>query len=263
MAYGLVQGVDLTMPGLPPQASGARVAHLSDLHIRRRRPRTRLMDRIAVQLTALRLDLLVLTGDYMTRPGDEPAAIDGLRRIVERVRPRWGCVGVFGNHDSPEFIAEAVALPVTWLQNDVHAIDAAAIQVLGLGWPGDTVAMARAMAAAAQSSPHVFRLALCHTPSAFPALADLNVPLLLAGHTHGGQIRLPTGRALRNNTDLPLHLSSGILRHRHSLAAVSRGIGETTIPLRMFCSPHIPMYTLRHGPMPGQAAATIIRIHHW
>jgi predicted MPP superfamily phosphohydrolase len=104
---------------------------------------------------------------------------------------------------------------------------------------------------------------LSHMPHFLGHAADMGMHAVFAGHTHGGQIRLPTGHALVNSTDLPLHLTSGLLRHRDTLAAVSRGVGVTRFPLRLFCPAHVPIYNLRRGPMPGEASQGIVCVRMW
>lgn len=132
--------------------------------------------------------------------------------------------------------------------------------------------LARTTAPAAPPSPSAARasqarparLMLAHYPSCITTAADMNVDTLFSGHTHGGQIRLPTGHALTNQSDLPLRLSSGILRHRDTLAAISRGIGETGFPRqRLFCPPQVPVYTLRRRSLPGRRLDTIELVRGW
>ena len=163
LAYGLIHPVDLALHSLPPKLQGLRIAHLSDLHIRRRRRRH---DMLIRQLTSTKL-----------------------------------------------------------------------------------------------------RLMLAHYPSWLPTAADMNVDLLFAGHTHGGQIRLPNGLTFNNACDLPRHLSSGILRHRDTLIAISRGLGEVGIPAinkwRLFCPPHVPIYTLRKGSTLGVPTQGLMRVVRW
>ena len=93
--------------------------------------------------------------------------------------------------------------------------------------------------------------------------ADMGVDIMIAGHTHGGQCRFPGRRAFTNSCDLPLRLTAGIMRHRNTLAVVTRGLGESRLPLRLFCPPQLPIYTLRRGPMRGRATDHIDCIERW
>jgi len=104
---------------------------------------------------------------------------------------------------------------------------------------------------------------LSHHPDALPTAADLGVDLMLAGHTHGGQCRLPTGRALANASRFPLAMTSGLLRHRDTLALVSRGLGETHLPMRVCCPRHVPLYTLRRRTTPGRSTPEITSVWQW
>jgi hypothetical protein len=96
-----------------------------------------------------------------------------------------------------------------------------------------------------------------------PIAADMGFDLVLSGHTHGGQVRLPPRWSLYNSSDLPLHLTSGVLRHRDALCAVSRGLGETTLPIRLFSPAHLPVYTLRRGRLPGRHCAVTANVQPW
>ncbi len=107
------------------------------------------------------------------------------------------------------------------------------------------------------------RLLLSHYPTYLPTAADLKVDVMFSGHTHGGQLRLPFYGPLYNSSDLPLSLSSGLLRCRNTLAAVSRGLGETFLPIRCFCPPQLPVYELHHGPMPGSDSWSLQNIRPW
>jgi hypothetical protein len=113
------------------------------------------------------------------------------------------------------------------------------------------------------TAPRTLRLMLAHYPGYLPTAADLGVDLVFSGHTHGGQCRIPPNRALHNSSDLPMHLTSGILRHQRTLCVVSRGLGESLLPLRLFCPPHIPVYTIRRGPLAGEATGAMVNLRPW
>lgn len=264
VAYGLIDPHDLALPHLPAGCDGLRIAHLSDLHISRPRKQLR---RLATQLLALRLDLVFLTGDYMDQPGDEEAALDALRDLCRDLRPRIGAFGVFGNHDLPAFRDEARKIPhVRWLHDESVALEGLPIEVMGLDMahqvPPDAARMLlRREPADADGG---LKLMVMHSPSSIPTAADAGVHVAFCGHTHGGQIRLPWGRALVNASDIPLRLTSGLLRHRDTLVVTSRGLGETGfLRKRFFCRPHAPVYTLRRRSLPGRHVEHIEMLRAW
>lgn len=273
----MIDNHTISLPQLAPQLEGISIAHLTDLHVQRPRKRFR---RLVDETKKLRADLVFLTGDYMSDPGDEPAAIEVLRAVVDQLNPNLGVFGVFGNHDSFAFRQMCDALPVRWLNNDATALDELPIDILGFENDRDTrpdaVALLRTMAGCVETngSGHEvdknaiptnrrLRLLLSHYPTLLPTAADLGVDLMFSGHTHGGQMRLPNRFAPYTSCDLPSKLATGVLRHRDTLALVSRGIGETFLPIRMLCPPHIPVYTLQHGELPGEQTSHIQSVVHW
>ena len=267
----LIQSVNLTLPTLPAGLEGLRIAHLSDLHIRRRRRRYANLELLSGHVG---VDLIVFTGDYITAAGDEEVGVEVMGQLCAALRPRLGLFGVFGNHDTYELRQMLEGLPVRWLSNESHLFNGLPLQITGLEddclVKPDSVASlfdrsfdGRDSRDAAGSGDLPLRLLLCHSPHMIPVAADLGVHLMLSGHTHGGQIRFPPNRALVNSTDLPLDLTSGILRHRNTLGAISRGLGEVRLPLRILCSPHLPVYTLRCGPLAGQLTDSIVNTCPW
>lgn len=267
IAYGLIEPIELTLPHLPRALEGLRIAHVSDLHVRRDGPA---YQRLENQLASQRFDLLVFTGDYIDRAerDQEPDARTVLERLARRARPRLGAFGVFGNHDTAllreQCLNNGEAGPIRWLSNASHTLPERPIELLGLDMLKNeyTDSVALVLDRAAQTpcetlhpdlahDERPLRLMLVHTPDMLTLAADLGVDLLLAGHTHGGQCRLPTGHPVINACDLPLRLTSGLMRCRDTLAGVSRGVGWTGLIPRICCRPHVPVYTLRRGTLPG------------
>ncbi|MFW6059015.1 MAG: metallophosphoesterase [Phycisphaeraceae bacterium] len=281
IAYGLLEPIELTLPHLPRALEGLRIAHISDLHVRRDGP---WYSRLETQLTSQRFDLIVLTGDYIDRTNGEQEihAHSVLLRLTQRLRPRLGTFGVFGNHDTALLRDQCHDVPIHWLNNENHHVSGRPLEVLGVetlryDLP-DSVALVlnrtpppaprekedddEANSALAPDE-RPLRVMLAHEPGVLPTAADLGVDLLLCGHTHGGQCRLPTGHPVINACDLPLSLTSGVLRCRDTLAGVSRGIGWTGWVPRLFCRPHVPVYTLRRGSLPGVHSEHIKNLHPW
>ncbi|MEM7681192.1 MAG: metallophosphoesterase [Planctomycetota bacterium] len=281
-AAGLIDPVDLALPDWPAGAPPLRLAHLSDLHVRGRVQRRHLA--LGAALRADPPDLICLTGDYMTNPGHEGAAYETLARVLDGLRPGLGVFGVFGNHDSDALIERCGDLPVRWLRNEAVRVEHAGVEIELSGLHidkkrrpdgaelaasmgamrgeqeglGDVMKSVRPSAhrisGDAVSGGRRFRLMLAHLPMALPLARDLGVDLLLSGHTHGGQIRLPGPRLLVNSCDMPLDKSTGVLRMGATMAAVSRGLGEVGLPMRLFCPAHCPVYTVTHGVAEGHAA---------
>ena len=267
----MIEPVTIWSPNLPPDIEGLTVAHLTDLHIRRPRARFR---RIAQAVGRLEADLVFLTGDYMSLPGDEDRSLTIMTDLCSRLRSRLGVFGVFGNHDTPKLREMFQPLPVQWLDNACHRPDGLPLDVIGFEaddqtWPDIVTAVTHMMTQQDTTGPtstdhaQPLRLLLCHYPTYLPTASDLGVDIMFAGHTHGGQWRLPGSYALFNSTDMPLSLTSGILRHRDTLCVVSRGLGENWIPLRFFCPPHLPVYTLRRGPLPGRRTGHVENVVPW
>lgn len=263
----LLDPIDLPLPGLTDRLVGCRLLHLTDLHARSHRSP---LDPLLHRLSAARLDLGLLTGDIQHRTADPAHAIDLLTRLTRTVSPRLGWFGVFGNHDSPAFRAAAEDLPIHWLINDTCTTPDGLLQILGLSpdadaGPADAVTLACRLAdtAAPPTAGPPIRLLLCHHPEQLITATDLHADLVFCGHTHGGQIRLPGGRALHIGADLPLRMGSGLLRCRDTLCVLSRGIGHSQVRIRLFCPPQAPLCTLRKAPMPGTASQAITLIRRW
>lgn len=269
----LIEAIDLPVVRLPERLDGLRIAHLTDLHARR--PRQRL-ERLALALVARRLDLVFLTGDYMTDPGDEAAAAEALRRLVAPLKPVLGTFGVFGNHDTREFVDAVQDLPVHWLRDEAarvvhegHPIDLLGLDMIRRQEPDPVNLLIHEGEAHAEreadndAEPAKVRLMLSHDARYVVTAADMEIDLVFSGHTHGGQVRLPGARPLFNSSQLPLSLTSGIFRHRDTLAVVARGVGESGLPVRVFCPPHVPIYTLRKRSLPGRRSETVELIRAW
>lgn len=247
-----IERYDFAHPAVPPELEGLRILHLTDFHIRRARPFPGFIRAAARALRQVRADLVLLTGDYMDRPGDERAALRSLAFLARCWHPpRCGAVGIFGNHDSAAFRAAARRLRGIAWPDGVLEVPGLPLRILAVDDPGDL------LSAAARAGPApgaVFTIALVHDPVEILPAGDVGASVVLAGHTHGGQVRPWPGLALHSSSDVPPRFAAGLLRYRQTLAAVGRGLGTAVLHLRLNCPPQIPLYTLRRGPLPGRDA---------
>lgn len=264
----LLESYEVCHPRVSSDLAGAVLLHLTDFHIRgpwRRNPQ--LVNMLHL-VESEPIDLVCLTGDYVERLGFESEAVELLTRLADALQPRLGIYGIFGNHDPPELIERAHAIEgIHWLQNKTIRLDG--LEVVGVSEPEDMIeAMLSSseggqpvsMSRAGTSRP--FRLGLAHYPTNLVPAAAMGVDLLVAGHTHGGQIRLSATLAPHTSCDLTPATASGMLRLEQTICCISRGLGETVLPFRFRCPPQVGLYRLSCGPIPGDSSG-ISRILAW
>jgi predicted MPP superfamily phosphohydrolase len=227
----------IAFPGLPPALGGFRIGLISDIHRSQWVPHE-LVDRAVRLLLAEQPDLIVLGGDYVTW-GDRryvQAAADALAPL----RAPHGVLAVLGNHDDDRDMPAALAargFTVLRDQRTALTVKGETLEFAGIRfWTRKTADIAYVLRGAASSV-----VLLAHTPSRLIEAAALGVPLVLSGHTHGGQIVLP-GLGAIGARKFPLVTGSG--RRNRTSAFVTRGVGTVYVPVRLNCPPEVAVLTL-------------------
>jgi len=274
-----VERITIEHPDVPLALDGLSILQITDLHLRRRARDTQfraLRDAIA----KTHADIVTFTGDYHDTMGHEYAAAELLAELgaAARAQARLGVYGVFGNHDTDRMRELALKIgDITWLENhaapllrrgaigSLAGVQTFPLRIVGLSYPEDPLAaMLELPVAPARQALRGLTIAMAHQPSVFAACADMGVSIVLAGHTHAGQIRVAPGYAMHTSSDLPGTMASGILRIRNTLCLVSRGAGEGFWPgLRINCPRQLPLYTLRQGPLPGAEGSRLRCVRAW
>jgi len=242
----LVRRVTIFHPALPDAFAGLRIAQVSDLHAGTFMPPDRLA-RVREILEALRPDLIVLTGDQLDRREvDAEYFVHGLAGV----EAPFGVFGILGNHD----LLAGRALGVAALEavGAVPLVNAAAVLRRGpatLLLAGvddlDAVDGGGPRFSVVQSQAADFHLLLCHQPNGWRAGRAAGAQVTLAGHTHGGQIALPT-RGL-NLARLHTPYVAGPYLRGGQVLYVSRGIGVGAVPFRFGVPPEVDLITMRRG----------------
>jgi predicted MPP superfamily phosphohydrolase len=216
-----------------------RVLHLSDLHYGFRVPLS--LQHAAVTLgLAEKPDLICLTGDYITNNWtDHPIVLVEVFKRLSAFAPTYA---IFGNHDVEPLGEILVTGGVRILDNSSDTIDLGG-QRLALVGLGDLWTNGVAAAAAFERCPiDVPRIVLCHNPDSKDYLRDFVFDLLLAGHTHGGQLVMP-GLGPRAYGIRDQSMLAGLHRWRGHWVHVTRGVGSLW-GIRFNCRPEVSILRL-------------------
>jgi predicted MPP superfamily phosphohydrolase len=245
--------VAVTVPGLAPELIGLRIVQISDLHIGNHLEGETL-SRWVEQVNATDADVIVVTGDIFDF---DPAFVeDGARRLAA-LKARHGVYAILGNHDVYTGVAcvtEALrrfAPGVHLLRDEIVKLPVAAPLYLagsedpGRDWTARGVRLPTLEALAAARPDDGPTLLLVHRPELFGQAAELGFPLVLAGHTHGGQMALPTPGGRYNLARVVSPLTRGLYRQGRSTLYVNRGLGVGGPAVRINCSREIATIELR------------------
>ena len=239
---------------LPTGARPLVVLHLSDLHFIRRDPRK---TRFLAGLPAA--DVTVVTGDFL----GEPEAVETAVASVRAVRGRVASWFVLGSNDyfvprplnylayfrrgrrrrkvtagrAGDLVRALVADGWDDLTDSRRPASLAGLDIELLGLD-DAHIRRHDLRVAPRTEEGRFGLAVMHSPDAAPEAAALGYELIVAGHTHGGQVRLPWIGALVTNCSMPARLASGPVRMGSAVLHTSRGLGTSKYaPFRFWCRP--------------------------
>lgn len=231
-------------PLWPRAFDGFRILHLSDFHFD---GNDDMAKRIGDMLSGLDVDLCAYTGDTVFYPETDPdAAATGVALAMGGVRARLGVFGAMGNNDFSWLRAVVERSGLKWLVNEHVVLDGAGLVVAGVDDPHKfrCAEMSAALAGAPLGSPIVL---LAHSTDCAAEAARRGVALMLAGHTHGGQLCLPGGYPLHRNGRFPLDRVNGVWKLDALAGHTSPGLGCTAVPVRYNCPPEAAVLTMRAG----------------
>jgi uncharacterized protein len=277
-AYGVIVGrrryrivtVEVSITDLPPSLDGLRIVQLSDLHIGDFMPRAAIRRAVDMANT-LQADVAMVTGDLISH-GHDP--LENCIAELSRLRAPLGIWGCNGNHErSAGLEARAQAL---FQRYGMHLLRQQSAELSWRGGTfnligvddqrerqrsGDQLPMLHGIEALVRHD--IPNILLSHNPNTFARAAALGIELSLAGHTHGGQLRLALGARqwspgsfitpfVAGLYRLPLHAKAHAadpeVTSRHAPSAflyVNRGLGTFGLPVRLGVPPEITLLTLR------------------
>jgi hypothetical protein len=223
------------------------IVHLTDLHFEHV---TKREEAVLAQLDAIQPDLILLTGDYVSDDYvHDPVVLAETRSFLSLLSAPYGVYAVTGATDYPDVVPIFEDLPIRLLQNEIEILelpqgDMALVGVSHLGYEADRRNLERLMS---QVPDDAYTILLYHTPDLIETASAEGINLYLAGHTHGGQVRLPFYGALVTFSRYGKQYEMGQYQVGGTTLYVSRGLGMDGTPLprvRFLCPPEIAIFTL-------------------
>ncbi len=249
---------DLFAPRLPREFDGYTIYQVSDLHMKQMGRRERLLETL---LTALPpADLVAVTGDMV----HTPAGIGPFLTLAKSFHSKDGTYAVFGNSEHKNGV-RPFAFSQTLAENKVtplmnrHVLISRGDAQIVLAGVDDPVSDKDDVTLSLEGAPDgLFTLLLMHSPDSVAEAILRGVDVVLSGHTHGGQIRLPFYGAPYTHSLLGRRMSDGYysrgrlrgvvgIRPGRTQLYVTRGLGTSGLSLRFLTRPELTIITLRRG----------------
>jgi predicted MPP superfamily phosphohydrolase len=241
---------DLALPGLPPPLDGLSILHVSDLHFARCFTRT-FFEAVAEQAAGWEVDLVLFTGDLI----DHDDCLEWVEPVMSRLRGRLGAFAILGNHDvlhhPVEIRREVERAGFTDLEGRWEHLrhEGATLAVGGTSFPWGPPLNPR------ETPEAGFRLLLSHSPDRFSWAARQGIDLVLAGHNHGGQVRLPLIGPVVMPSLYSRRFDREFFQTGKTLMHVSQGVAGQH-PIRYGCVPEVARLVLRlEARRPGERPA--------
>ena len=234
--------VVLPVTSLPTALHGLRVGFLTDIHHSRTVPADDVA--LAVQLVLAQTpDLIVLGGDYVTF-GDR-AFVEPVAELLAPLHAPHGVFAILGNHDDDRDMPAALAARHIEVLKDARTrieLRGERLELAGVRfWTRRLEDVGRVLRKATDTV-----LLLAHDPRRITEAAMLDVPAVLSGHTHGGQVDIPGLGAVARRR---FPILAGLGSRENTSIFVSRGVGTVYVPVRINCPPEVAVVTLARRPV--------------
>lgn len=231
----VVRRLTITVPDWPANTPPLRLVLMSDLHVAGPETPPSRLARVVGQVNALHPDLVLIAGDFVTekRTATTLYGADAAIAPLAGLRPRIGTFAVLGNHDH---WLDAKTVRATLAKARITVLDNRAVRVgpLAIGGVDDDSTHHADLAGVVAAFARIggVPVLLSHSPDIFPAL-PASVPLVLAGHTHCGQIVLPIWGPIATASRYGTRYFCGVVEEGGKRLIVTAGIGTSILPFRL------------------------------
>jgi predicted MPP superfamily phosphohydrolase len=243
-----IREVDVSVPGLPDDLNGLRLLQLSDIHLSAFLSERELA-RVIDASNELRPRLAVVTGDLISSRSDP---LDACIRQIARLKADAGVYGCLGNHEvyakaEKRTVELGARAGVRFLRQQAQQLrfGNSVMNLAGVDFQPSSQKRHYLQGAGGMVVPGAMNILLSHNPDVFPVAARQGYNLLLAGHTHGGQVNIE----ILDQAITPIRFFTpyvyGLYRSGAASAYVTRGVGTIGIPARIGAPPEISVLVLR------------------
>lgn len=236
----------------PQELDGLRIAVLSDIHADDWFVTDKKLRSIVAETNNLQPEVIVILGDYMASNGHVTRRVEPevFAAVLKDLRAPSGVYSVLGNHDwwySGAKVRQGLEQTgIKVLDNQALQIDVRGTSLWLVGLSDLWTRPQRVAETVAQVPEGQPMIALTHNPDIFPQVPE-RVPLLLAGHTHGGQVRFPViGTVVESSEYGDRYVRGHVVENNHHLF-VTTGIGTSIVPVRFGVPPEIVLLTIKRA----------------
>lgn len=240
--------VNVASPLFSQNLKNVKIVQISDLHISEIRPYEKGLIR---RINRLKPDLLFITGDFINEADDVELVLE----VLGQMKAKYGIYAVLGNNEyyylnEEDFIRALRRAGVRALKHENLKIDLGdkgSFWLAGLSYRyGAEPYLKQAFAGVPVNEPKIL---ITHDPDVVDinGLADFDPQIVMAGHTHGGQIGIPFIRRLSDKAETSRYMAGGHVTDKGLLLYVNRGIATTIPAARFLCRPEITVYKLKHS----------------
>jgi len=243
----------LRLRRLPAALDGLTITHLSDLHISKHME-TAFYEQVLARASQFQSDLILITGDLI----DGAPQMDLTVKLLSQLQAAHGVYYIFGNHEIRMSTADIevleerledarlIRLGGRWRQIEVNE-ESVILAGNSLPWHGTLPPMDRCLSGDSQNETPPFRILMSHSPDQIEWARAHQFDLMLAGHTHGGQVRFPIVGPVVCPSRYGGRYAAGLFDLPPTLLHVCRGISGMT-PYRFRCHPELTQLVLRCPP---------------
>lgn len=227
------------------------ILQISDLHNKSFGSK---QEKLIKQINAIAPDMIVMTGDGVDARRYDP---DPVYALIEGLKEFAPIYYILGNHESDvpsldHYLLKLKGKGVSILRNESASIEKNGEQIIVAGIDDPTFQPSFELSRPIESlnlRPEDFTVLLSHRPEHFDTYATFPVDLVLSGHAHGGQIRLPwIGGVIAPHQGFFPELTEGVHQKNQTQLIVSRGLGNSLFPQRIFNQPELVVITLKTSP---------------